>query len=192
MKIKFAFILILSILSSSAMAETQSLQASLPNGNYPKGDVKGARFTFIYGQTYKVSGANFTLFGISDVDHFTGAELALLGANRNRVEMQGFQFGVANWNDVKATGASLGMFNYTGEFYTGAQLGFVNYNHGLMKGAQLGLVNFANHLTGLQFGIVNATNRIDSGVQIGLINYDKSGTLLGKNIPVLPIINARF
>ncbi len=74
----------------------------------------------------------------------------------------------------------------------GADLGFANYNAGQFTGLQLGAFNYTGRLNGLQFGFINATDRIEKGVQIGLINYDKSGTFISKDIPVFPLINARF
>ncbi|MCL9781176.1 hypothetical protein M9194_07015 [Vibrio sp. S4M6] len=207
MKLRLVFTLVLASLSASAMAATDSttqtnntdtasgthpFQLSLPNKNVPEGNVNGGRVALFYGRTDKVTGANLTLFGLSDVNEFKGAELGFFGVNRNRVDMQGAQFGLVNWNDNTATGASIGLVNYTGGTYTGAQLGLVNFNKGPMIGAQFGFANYAGNLTGLQFGLVNATNRIDEGVQIGLINFDKSGTFVSKDVPVFPIINARF
>jgi len=202
MKLRLVLTVALASLSATAMAattdttakssDTQPVQLSIPNKNLPEGNVNGGRLALFYGKTDKVTGVNLTLFGLSDVNEFKGAEFGIFGVNRNRVDMQGAQFGLVNWNDNTALGASFGLVNYTGGKYTGAQFGLVNFNKGPMEGAQFGFVNYANDLTGLQFGFVNATNRIDEGVQIGLINYDKSGTFVGKDVPVFPIINARF
>ncbi|MCL9780707.1 hypothetical protein M9194_04550 [Vibrio sp. S4M6] len=222
MNSKIVLILALVSLSGTAMAATNSpeqtkvtessidktrLQLSLPGTNWGEGNVSGARVALFYGRTDKVTGFNYTVLGVSDVKEFKGFQLGFLDVNRNRVDMQGAQFGLANWNDNTATGGSFGLLNYTGEQFTGAQfglvnwndnnassasLGLVNYTGGKQKGVQLGLANYAEELTGLQLGLFNATSRIDEGVQIGLINVETSGTVVSKNIPVLPIVNARF
>ncbi|WP_163921229.1 hypothetical protein [Photobacterium sp. Alg240-V54] len=178
MKLTLATItLATAILSPMAMAATP-VQLSLPGVNLPAGNVSGVRLNLLYGQTSQVTGVNFSLLGLSTIDNFTGLNLGLtFGVNHTKSTMKGLEFGLANWNEGNATGADFGLVNYTGSNFTGAQFGTFNY---------------AGSLNGLQFGLVNATDHINKGVQIGLINYDKSGTFVSKNLPVFPIINARF
>ncbi len=178
MKLIFATVaLTTAILSPLAMAATP-IQLSLPSVNLPAGNVSGARLSVLYGQTSQVKGVNFSLLGLSTIDNFTGLNFGLaFGVNHTTSSMTGLEFGLANWNNNTAKGADFGLVNYTGGNFTGAQFGTFNY---------------AGSLNGLQFGLVNATDHINKGVQIGLINYDKSGTFVSKNLPIFPIINARF
>ncbi|MEJ2766052.1 hypothetical protein VV869_19030 [Photobacterium sp. MCCC 1A19761] len=156
----------------------QPVQLSLPETNLPAGNVEGFRASLIYGKTEQVSGLNVPILGLSETSQFTGVSFGMLfGVNRVTSQSTGLKLGLANWNDGNAKGADLGFANYTAGQFTGLQMGAFNYT---------------GRLTGLQFGFINATDRIEKGVQIGLINYDKSGTFIGQDIPVFPIINARF
>lgn len=176
MKTKTTALLLAAAISAPAFAE-QPAQLSVPGANFPAGNVKGVRASLVYGQTSQVTGINFSIFGLSEVDRFTGLNIDIFGANRVKTQSTGLKFGFANWNDNAAKGADIGFVNYTGGQFTGAQLGAFNYT---------------GRLTGLQLGFINATDRIEKGVQIGFINYDKSGTFISKDIPVFPLINARF
>ncbi|MEC6906122.1 hypothetical protein [Photobacterium piscicola] len=179
MKIKLAsFIISAALLApATAMANTP-VQLSVPSVNLPAGNVSGVRLNVLYGQTSQVEGVNFSLLGLSSINNFTGLNFGLaFGVNHTTSSMTGLEFGLANWNEGSATGADFGLVNYTASNFTGAQFGTFNY---------------AGSLNGLQFGFVNATDHINKGVQIGLINYDKSGTFVSKNLPIFPIINARF
>ena len=177
MKNKIAALLLAAAVSGPALAE-QPVQLSVPGANLPAGNVKGVRASLVYGQTSQVTGLNFSIFGLSETDRFTGLSLDFLfGANRVKTQSTGVKLGLGNWNDGNAKGADLG---------------FVNYNAGQFTGAQLGAFNYTGRLNGLQFGFINATDHIEKGVQIGFINYDKSGTFISKDIPVFPLINARF
>ncbi|KLV02335.1 hypothetical protein ABT56_21530 [Photobacterium aquae] len=156
----------------------QPVQLSVPGNNLPAGDVHGFRASLFYGQTPSVTGFQLPILGLAESSQFKGLSVGVLfGANRVTNDSVGAKFGLANWNDNRATGADIGFLNYTGNQFTGLQFGTVNY---------------AGSLNGVQFGFINATDHINKGVQIGLINYDKSGTFVSKNLPVFPIINARF
>ncbi|KJF96535.1 hypothetical protein UB33_03805 [Photobacterium angustum] len=179
MKMKLASLIVSAALlaPAAAMANTP-VQLSVPAVNLPAGNVTGVRLNALYGHTASVTGVNFSLLGLSDIDTFKGLNFGLaFGVNRTRSMMTGLEFGLANWNDGNAKGADFGAVNYTAGNFTGAQFGTFNY---------------AGTLNGLQFGLVNATDHINKGIQIGLINYDKSGTFVSKSLPVFPIVNARF
>nr|WP_086937908.1 hypothetical protein [Thaumasiovibrio occultus] len=168
------------VLSAALVAPafaTQPVQLSLPGNNLPAGDVYGLRATVLYGKTTNVTGLNVSIFGLSESQNFQGLSLDFLGANRVTNESLGLKLGIANWNDNNATGADIGFANYTGGQFTGLQWGALNY---------------AGRLNGLQLGFINGTDRIEQGIQIGLINYDASGTFVSKDLPVFPLINARF
>ncbi|WP_087020174.1 LA_2272 family surface repeat-containing protein [Thaumasiovibrio subtropicus] len=179
MKRTVVSLLLAAAFSTPAMAAdaTQPFQLSVPGHNLPEGDVKGFRATVLYGQTTNVTGLNLALFGLAESQHFTGLSLDFFGANRTTESSLGLKVGLANWNDGTAKGVELGFANYTGGEFTGLQWGAVNY---------------AGRLNGLQLGLFNATDRIEQGIQIGFINYDKSGTFVSEDLPVFPIINARF
>ncbi len=177
MKFKLAALALSALISVPAFASTP-VQLSIPGTNLPAGNVEGVRLSVINGESADVTGLNFSLLGLSQVNNFTGVNFGLfLGANRTLNSMTGVEFGLVNWNDNVAKGVDFGLVNYTGGNFTGLQSGTFNY---------------AGTLTGVQFGLVNATDHINKGVQIGLINYDKSGTFISKNLTVFPIINARF
>lgn len=177
MKKTLMSLVLASVMAAPAFA-AQPVQLSLPNNNLPAGDVYGFRASLLYGQTPSVTGFQLPILGLAESQEFKGLSFGMLfGANRVTNNSTGVKFGLGNWNDNTATGADFGFANYTGGQFTGLQFGALNYAHSL---------------NGLQFGFINATDRIEKGVQIGLINYDKSGTFIGKNIPVFPIINARF
>lgn len=177
MKTTVSALLLAAAVAAPAFAE-QPAQLSVPGANFPEGNVKGVRASLLHGKTSQVTGLNFSILGLSETDHFTGLSIDFLfGANRVKTQSTGVKLGLANWNDGNAKGADVG---------------FANYNAGQFTGLQLGAFNYTGRLNGLQFGFINATDRIEQGVQIGLINYDKSGTFISKDIPVFPLINARF
>ncbi|EJN6960078.1 TPA: LA_2272 family surface repeat-containing protein [Photobacterium damselae] len=178
MKLKIASLALCAAMAAPAAMADTPIQLSVPGVNLPAGNVTGVRLNALYGHTSSVTGVNFSFLGLSDIDTFKGLNFGLaFGINRTRSMMTGIEFGLANWNDGNAKGVDFGLANYTAGNFTGAQFGTFNY---------------AGTLNGLQFGFVNATDHINQGVQIGLINYDKSGTFVSKNLPVFPIINARF
>ncbi|WP_413112429.1 LA_2272 family surface repeat-containing protein [Thaumasiovibrio sp. DFM-14] len=176
MKKHLPALILLSAVSAHTFAN-QPAQLSLPGMNLPDGNVKGVRATLLYGQTPQVTGLNLTLIGLSETQQFSGLNIDFFGANRVTQSSTGLKLGLANWNDNVAKGVDIGFLNYTG---------------GMFHGLQWGAVNYAGSLKGLQFGLFNATNRIEKGVQLGFINYDASGTFVSENLPVFPIINARF
>lgn len=156
----------------------QPIQLSVPGNNLPDGNVQGFRASLLYGQTPSVTGLQLPILGLAESQNFTGLSVGIaFGATRVTGASKGVKFGLANWNDNTAKGADFGFANYTGGHFTGLQFGAFNY---------------AGSLNGLQLGFINATDRINQGIQIGLINYDKSGTFISKDLPVFPIINARF
>ena len=166
-----------AVMTSPAFAN-QPVQLSVPGNNLPDGNVHGFRASLLYGQTPSVTGFQLPMLGLAESQTFKGLSFGILfGANRVTGNSTGVKFGLANWNDNTAAGADFGFANYTGSQFTGLQFGALNY---------------AGSLNGLQLGFINATDRIEKGIQIGLINYDKSGTFVSKDIPVFPIINARF
>jgi hypothetical protein len=165
-----------ALLSFPALAN-QPIQLSVPNMNLPAGNVEGVRFSVLYGKTDTVKGLDVSIFGLSEVNNFTGLSLDILGAHRVKNNFHGASFSLANWHDNVGKGGVIGAVNYTKNNFTGLQVGAFNY---------------AGTLSGVQFGFVNATQRINKGVQIGLINYDASGTFVSKDFTVFPIINGRF
>ncbi|MCW8327928.1 hypothetical protein MD588_03825 [Photobacterium sp. SDRW27] len=177
MKTTVSALLLAAAVAAPAFAE-QPAQLSVPGANFPEGNVKGIRATLLHGKTSQVTGLNVPILGLSETENFSGLSFGMLfGASRVTGNSTGVKLGLANWNDGSAKGADLG---------------FVNYNAGQFTGLQMGAFNYTGRLNGLQFGFINATDRIEKGVQIGLINYDKSGTFISKDIPVFPLINARF
>ncbi|RWX57384.1 LA_2272 family surface repeat-containing protein [Photobacterium chitinilyticum] len=177
MKTTVSALLLTVAISAPAFAE-QAIQLSVPDANFPPGNVKGVRVTILHGKTSQVTGLDIPILGISETQNFSGLSVGFLfGISRVTGSSTGVKLGLANWNDGNVKGADLG---------------FANYNAGQFTGLQLGAFNYTGRLNGLQFGFINATDRIEKGVQIGLINYDKSGTFLSKDIPVFPLINARF
>lgn len=165
-----------AVLSFSALAN-QAVQLSMPNMNLPAGNVEGVRLSVLYGKTDTVKGLDISLFGLAETKNFTGLAIDFIGAHRVKENFHGVSLGLVNWHDNVGKGGVIGTVNYTENNFTGLQLGAFNY---------------AGTLNGVQFGFVNATQRINKGVQIGLINYDASGTFVGKDLPVFPIINGRF
>ncbi len=176
MKRKISILALMAMFSAPTYAN-QVFQLATPIDNYPAGNVEGVRLSLLYGRTSTVKGIDWNLFGLSDINNFTGLGLDIFGAQRVRNEFTGVSIGLANWHDNTSKGGVLGAVNFTKNNFSGVQIGGFNY---------------AGTLDGLQFGFVNATGRINRGVQIGLINYDASGTMAGSNFPVMPIINARF
>ncbi|TRX57046.1 LA_2272 family surface repeat-containing protein [Thalassomonas sp. M1454] len=176
MKKLVSTIALLGALSTPVMA-AEFIQLSVPNNNFPPGDVEGVRFSLLYGQTNSVKGVDISILGLAESNNFTGLGLDFLGAQRVKNHFTGASLSWANWHDNTGVGGVIGAVNYTENNFTGLQLGFANY---------------AGTLNGVQFGFVNATQRINKGVQIGLINYDASGTFVSKDFPVFPIINGRF
>lgn len=177
MKTKTAALLFATVISAPVFAQ-QPFQLSVPGANFPAGNVKGVRASLVYGQTSQVTGLNVPIFGVSETGRFTGLSFGFFfGASRVKSQSNGIKLSIGNWNDSNAKGADLG---------------FGNYNAGQFTGLQVGVINYTGRLNGLQLGFFNATGRIEQGVQIGLINYDKSGTFISKDIPVFPLINARF
>lgn len=176
MKKSLLIIASVALLSFPAIA-TQPIQLSVPTVNLPAGNVEGVRFSLLYGKTHSVKGVDVNIFGLSEINTFTGLGFDILGGQRVTNQFVGASLSMVNWHDNTSKGAVFGSFNYTKNNFTGLQMG---------------VFNFAGTLNGVQFGFVNATNRINKGVQIGLINYDASGTFVGKDVPVFPIINGRF
>lgn len=178
MKLQLSSLLLATAICAPSVYADTPVQLSVPTINLPAGDVSGVRVSALYGRSHNVKGLNFSVLGLSDIDNFTGINLGLFyGANRTRTSMKGFELGLANFNGGTAKGADVGLVNYTASNFTGAQLGLFNY---------------AGSLNGLQLGFMNATNHINKGIQIGLINFDRSGTFVSKDLPVFPIVNARF
>lgn len=178
MKFPLTSLLLTTIVCASSAYAATPVQVSVPGLNLPAGDVSGVRLSALYGRSHNVKGLNISLLGLSDIDNFTGLNLGMFyGANRTRNSMKGVEFGLANLNEGTAKGADFGLINYTANNFTGGQFGLFNY---------------AGSLNGLQFGFMNATDHINKGIQIGLINYDRSGTFVSKDLPVFPIVNARF
>lgn len=176
MKKLVSTIALLGALSAPLMA-AEIIQLSVPNNNFPPGDVEGVRFSLLYGQTSNVTGVDIGILGLSESNNFTGLSIDFLAGQRVKNQFKGVSFSMVNWHDNTGVGGVIGAVNYTENNFTGLQLGFVNY---------------AGTLNGVQFGFVNATQRINKGIQIGLINYDASGTFVSKDFPVFPIINGRF
>ncbi|OLQ70122.1 hypothetical protein BIT28_11375 [Photobacterium proteolyticum] len=170
--------LLLTLGLSAPVFAQQAFQLSVPDANFPPGNVKGVRFTILHGKTSQVTGLDIPFLGLSETQNFSGISVGLFfGISRVTGSSNGVKLGLANWNDGNARGADIS---------------FVNYNAGQFTGLQVGGFNYTGRLNGLQFGFINATDRIEKGIQIGLINYDKSGTFISKDIPVFPLINARF
>ncbi|AGH80804.1 phaC PHA synthase [Psychromonas sp. CNPT3] len=165
-----------ALLSFPAIA-AQPVQLSMPDLNLPAGNVEGARVSLLYGKTETVKGLDISLFGLSEINDFTGLSIDFFGAQRVKNNFTGASFSFINWHDNTGKGAVMGLVNYTKNNF---------------KGLQFGGFNYAGTLNGLQLGFVNATEHINKGIQIGLINYDASGTFVSKDFPVFPIVNARF
>ncbi|WP_200883198.1 hypothetical protein [Candidatus Francisella endociliophora] len=165
--------------------------------NFPRNpDVTGLRLNLFYGKSADVTGLNFSILGLSDVDNFTGLEYDMFfGANRVREQFKGVSFSILNWHQGDDVGANFGGVNIVNNIF-GANFGLVNLTTdttGLNwsavnistknSSADIGLVNIAGSTTLFQFGFINVTGHI-GGLQIGLLNFAKNGFL-----PVFPIIN---
>ncbi|MFM2482871.1 VC2662 family protein [Celerinatantimonas sp. YJH-8] len=170
------------LLSAYAHAAPAPVQLSLPGVNFPANDeVKGARFSFLYGRTKNVTGLDIPILSLSDIDNFTGVQFApFLGVGYVRNQFKGVGIGLVNWHDGHDLGANIGLVNVTRNVQ-GLNLGAVNISRDQSL-VDLGFVNYAPKTT-FQLGLVNATQNLQ-GIQIGLVNYAANGVL-----PVMPIVN---
>lgn len=165
------------LFTCAGFAAENPFQVSVPDLNQPEGDVAGVRLAMVYGQTNYVEGLNVSVLGLSDVNQLTGVGLSIIGAQRVREDFFGVSLSLANWLDNAGEGGLIGFANYTENDFTGVQLGMVNY---------------AGTLEGVQIGWFNGTDRLVKGAQIGLLNFERQGTFIGPDVPVFPLINARF
>jgi hypothetical protein len=182
--------------SSSVTNDSVPVQLSVFK-NFPRNpDVTGARVNLLYGKSANVTGVNFSVLGLSDVDNFTGLEYDIFfGANRVREKFTGASFSVLNWHQGDDLGVNFGGVNIVNNIF-GANFGLVNLttdttglNWSLVNissknsSADIGFVNMAGHTTLFQFGLLNFSGHV-TGLQIGLLNFAKYGFL-----PVFPIFN---
>ncbi len=138
-------LLILTFISTPAMAETRPIQLALvtPIQIFPEeDDITGFRLNLLYGRNVS----------------FIGVDLGLV--NRTTTGMcMGYQHGLVGIADSD---------------FMGWQHNAVNIVHGDFQGLQMGIVNKAYSANGLQFGIVNYARTL-KGLQIGLVNIIKEG-----------------
>ncbi|CAH0991948.1 hypothetical protein SIN8267_02063 [Sinobacterium norvegicum] len=143
--------------------------------------VKGIRLSIFHGKSGDVSGADFSLLGMSEVDNLNGVHIPLfIGANRVHNSMTGAAFGLFNWHEGQDVGANIAFVNMTNNV-KGANLGAVNIAKGNTM-ADISVVNLSAS-SNFQLGIFNKTDAI-KGVQIGLINCADNGFL-----PCFPFVN---
>lgn len=145
-------------------------------------EVKGVRFSALYGQTKDVTGVDFTMLAISEVDNLKGVHFPLLiaGASHVNGNMTGASFGLWNYHKGNDVGANIATVNVTNNV-KGANLGLVNYSEGYTV-FDWSAANFSKK-SNVQLGIFNMTDEI-KGAQIGLINCAKNGFL-----PCFPFVN---
>jgi hypothetical protein len=170
------------------------MQLSLPGVNLPAGDVHGARFNVLYGETSNVKGVNLSL-GLSEMQNFTGVDVGLFfGVSHVKQNFKGLAINFVNWHEGQDRGVNMAFVNSANKV-SGINFGGVNLNNGtdglnwggvnVVRGQSLvdiGIINYAER-THFQFGLINATHHLE-GLQIGLVNYAANGIL-----PILPLVN---
>ena len=152
-------------------------------------DVGGLALNILYGTSCNFKG--LAIGGIAN--RATGRADGLLIAPVANVvdgDSNSFQISLVNFTKFALTGMQLGAVNVAafdenagGEAF---QLGVLYNFADSISGAQISLINQAGYVKGFQLGLMNFAGDM-MGVQIGLINIIGS-----KDLPFVPIINARF
>lgn len=158
-----------------------------------KYDVKGFRFSLIYGRCKDFAGLDVGLiqhttggFGglaIGGVhyanDHIFGAQVCGL-VSRTHGSMSGVQIGgLLSGSDIAMNGLQIG------GLYNGPVTGHKNDINGVQIA---GVINKASNVHGLQIGLFNFAETMECGLQIGLWNQIESNGWA----TVLPLVNGHF
>jgi hypothetical protein len=139
-------VIVLVLISSSAMAQSKPIQLSLftPVQVFDEDiPISGIRLNLIYGRSVSVTGLDWGF-----VNHTTNGK------------SMGVQFGIVGIADA--------------DFMGWQNNELVNLVKGDFEGFQLGVVNYANYANGLQMGLVNYAASM-KGIQIGLVNIIDQG-----------------
>ena len=179
---RFALLCATLVPFTPALAEDPAaVQFSMLELNAPdKRNVKGLRFSLIYGETGNVSGLDLAL-GLSEVDNMSGISFpVIVGGNRVSGEFKGLAVGIANLHEGSDTGVNIGLLNLTNDV-NGISLGFANISSGDTL-ADISAVNISEE-SSFQLAFFNKTGTI-RGVQIGFLNCADNGFF-----PCFPIIN---
>lgn len=164
----------------SSMSFATGFQLNFAGIQMPESeDVSGLRLNIFYGKTANVSGVDFHLFALGEVDNFKGLHLGM-GANKVNNSFTGVGLGIVNLHSGSSTGLLLAVANISKDL-KGVQLGAVNYSTGRTT-ADFGVVNISQGAT-FQLGVFNMTDDL-TGVQLGLVNVAKTGFL-----PIFPFFN---
>jgi hypothetical protein len=173
-------------MSFTVQAEPAPVQFSFFDFNAPKNDeVEGIHFPAIYGKTGSVTGVDFQLLAISEMDNMKGVAFAFpfVGATIINNEMTGVTLGIFGWHKGQDTGVNVNAVNMTNNV-NGLNWGFVNYSTGFTV-ADVGVVSISKK-SNFQLSIFNSTNDLQ-GLQIGLLNHAENGFL-----PWFPFFNFNF
>ena len=144
--------------------------------NAPKDtEVKGVRFSVIYGKSGSVTGVDFPVLAVSELDTMKGLSIPLFlpGGSIINTEMKGVTLGVFTYNKGMSTGLNANFVNVTGET-KGVNWSAVNWASGSSM-VDLGALNVSKG-GNFQLGVVNVTEELN-GLQIGLICVAKNGFL---------------
>lgn len=167
--------------STASAEDPAAAQFSMLEFNAPDvRDVRGLRFSLLYGETGDMAGLDLAL-GMSEVDNMTGVSLPIvLGANRVSGQFKGLALGLANIHEGSDTGVNIGGLNLTNNV-NGISVGLANISSGDTL-VDVSAINISEEST-FQLALFNKTGTIQ-GVQIGFLNCADNGFF-----PCFPIIN---
>jgi hypothetical protein len=169
--------------AGAALADT-GFQLAVPNANVPRDpNVKGVRFSFLYGKNQSVKGVDFGILSLSETSRASGVAF-ISGVHYVKQEMSRCAaFSLVNYHTGHDSGMNGAFVNVVNDTSGAFNLGFVNYAEGATL-VDLGGVNISRSSTA-QIGFLNMTDRIE-GFQFGFLNMADNGFL-----PIFPIFNFR-
>jgi hypothetical protein len=178
---RIVFALVPLFFAGAAPAET-GFQLGLPNWNAPPDpNVKGVRFSFLWGKNQSTRGLDFGALSLSQTDRASGVAF-IGGVHYVRQEMSnGVVFSVMNYHTGRDSGLNGGFVNVLSDTSKAFNIGFITYVEGPTL-VDLGGINVSRS-SKAQIGFVNVTDRIDS-FQFGFLNFADNGFL-----PIFPVFN---
>jgi hypothetical protein len=179
--IPFVLLLCFIYFPGAALAET-GFQLGVPGTNVPNDpNVKGMRFSFLWGKNQSTNGFDVGLLSLSQSSQMSG--LGLIGG----VSMvtgetkQGVIFSLVNYHTGRDSGVNAAFINLLNDASGAFNTGFVTIAQGGTM-IDLGGFNMSKHSVA-QIGFINVTKKIES-FQFGFLNIAENGFL-----PIFPVFN---
>ena len=178
-KLVFAFVPL--FLASAALADT-GFQFAVPGANLPSDpNVKGVRFSLLYGQNQSTRGVDFGILSLSETSRASGVAF-IGGVHYVKQEMSsGAAFSIMNYHTGHDSGMNGGFVNILNDTSGAFNVGFITYAEGTTM-VDLGGINISKS-SAVQIGFLNVTDRLKT-FQFGFLNMAKNGFL-----PIFPVFN---